>query len=155
MFNLVLILVGSAVLGASLYETWRLHITDQPSAQPATVASTVQLPVQSPQHYQLRKIQNARLFGEPPKVKQPVVPAVVPKTRLSLKLHGMVGSETPYLARALISIGNRPPRSYGIGEEVADTDAIIHQVEQDRVLLDRAGQIESLELDRIKLKTIN
>ena len=151
LFNMLLVIASLLVLAYVAYTVW-LNIAQEDDNQSSLMSPTIHsLPPQNNPSYQLPRILNAKLFGAPAKAKPVVVQAVVPKTQLSLQLHGMVGSDDPNLARALISIGGKLPRSFGVGEAITQTDATIHRIEKDQVLLDRGGQLERLTLNRKQL----
>ena len=151
MVSFTLVLLSLAALAAVGYDAWVLHFAPDRSSIPRNPAATVMhQPMTRPSH-QIGTIIRANWFGSVPAKARPVVQAVVPKTRLSLKLHGMVGSETPNLARALVSVGNKWPKSIGVGETVEGTEAKIYRIEEDQILLERNGKIESLSLNRAEL----
>ncbi len=147
--NSALVLSSLILLGYVSFQAWTAlfmkPVSDREGEPPLIFANRPQAQTDV---YQLQQILDAQLFGAPERVKPAIVQTLVPKTRLSLKLHGMVGSSDPLLARALISVGNKIPRSFGIGEKIPNTDASIHGVEKSRVLLDRKGNVERLGLDK-------
>jgi len=92
----------------------------------------------------------AALFGRITTVTAAVVaPPVSPEvseTRLALTLRGVLQSDDPALARALIDAAGQL-KAYGIGDEVAD-GARLEAIETERVLLRRGAALESLRLPR-------
>ncbi len=66
----------------------------------------------------------------------------------------MLSSTNSKYARALIRLNSSETRAYSIGEEIENTDAKIHSVEGQRVILERGGKYESLPMDRVKLNKI-
>jgi len=99
--------------------------------------------------FDVQKIINARLFHTDKVVKKKII---AKKTKLKLKLEGVISADDEGLSRAIIKSNNNKPLTYTIGEKIKGTNAKLHKVEQDHVLLDRAGVLESLELARKKLK---
>lgn len=152
LLNSALVLGSLALLGAVGYQVWQIHFVGNEQSPESLEGSVLAAkPSQPVAQYQLGKITSASLFGKEPVIKEIKKPVIVQKTRLALHLQGMVGSADPDLARALISVGNSPVRSYGLGDAILETDAKIDSIEQDRVLLDRDSRVESLELTRGKL----
>jgi len=119
-------------------------------------ASDVRVPEPVKNPYNVGEIVNAHIFGEKrrevvaaPKVEKP---KKVEKTRLRLKLLGLVSSSKDGMARALITAENGRLQSYGVGEQIENTDSSVHSIEEMRVLLDRDGRLESLEMTRPALQ---
>jgi general secretion pathway protein C len=75
-------------------------------------------------------------------------PVVAPDTRLRLRLVGLVAGDTPDQGRAIIAESNNPERLYGIGDSVAGGQVRLHQIQRDRVILERDGTYETLRLPR-------
>jgi len=119
-------------------------------------ASDVRVPEPVKNPYNVGEIVNAHIFGEKrrevvaaPKIEKP---KKVEKTRLRLKLLGLVSSSKDGMARALITAENGRLQSYGVGEQIENTDSSVHSIEEMRVLLDRDGRLESLEMTRPALQ---
>ncbi len=93
------------------------------------------------------KIGQHHLFGlfeikkPPPKIEA----AAAPETRLNLKLRGVFASQNKELARAIIADARGDDQSYAIGDQVPG-GAVLNDVFEDRVILDRNGQLETLKL---------
>jgi len=87
----------------------------------------------------------AHLFGTPAREPAAIV-MEAPETRLQLRLVGLIASANDRYARALIGVNSGDVNDYGIGEDIADTQARVRSVEPRRVLLDRDGAVESLYL---------
>ncbi len=95
-----------------------------------------------------RKINNYHLFGkyEPQKaVVAPVKPAVVPETRLNLKLRGVFASVDDNAARAIIADSRGDEDSYRLGAELPG-GAILNEIHADHVILEHNGRLETLKL---------
>lgn len=89
------------------------------------------------------------LFGEASQEPEQVVetPTNAPETNLSLTLRGIVAESTQDAGLALIADGRGENKLYRIGDTVPG-NAKLHAVEEDRVLLNRAGRIEALSLPK-------
>ncbi|WP_455219776.1 type II secretion system protein GspC [Kaarinaea lacus] len=94
------------------------------------------------------KIGNFNLFGkhEPKKaVVAPVKPAVVPETKLNLKLRGVFASKDKTAARAIIADARGDEDSYKIDSELPG-GARLSEIHADRVILEHNGRFETLKL---------
>ncbi len=153
--GIVLLLLAALVLAWVIYDLWQRGINLTQGAATRSPASTLSVPEPIRNPYSLGEIVNAHIFGEKrrevvakPKV---VEQKKVEKTRLRLRLLGLVSSSEDGMARALISAENGRLQSYGVGEQIENTDSSVHSIEEMRVLLDRDGRLESLEMARPKL----
>ena len=103
-------------------------------------------------------LSEAHLFGEPAvppadadaNAAAAVADADAPDTTLNLVLAGVVarepGSEP---GQAIILSGNREQKVYSVGDTIDGTNgARLHSVLADRVLLNRSGRLEALQLPR-------
>jgi len=100
--------------------------------------------------YDLRKITNSNFFRSPVKPKKRKI--IAKKTSLKLRLEGVVAADNNDYSRAVIRSNQKRAISYKIGDEIEGTNAELNSVEDNRVLLDRAGVIESLGLERKKIE---
>jgi len=114
--------------------------------------ANVNLPKAPP--VQMNQIIAAHLFGRAEQKKEPVQ-KVAPKTRLNLALTGVIASNDPRYARAIIASGSKPAKSYGIGDTLDKSDVKLHSIEADKVLLERNGKLESLAMVRNQLRGVN
>jgi general secretion pathway protein C len=93
------------------------------------------------------------LFGEKAKIVKPVVAEVdindAPKTRLNLKLVGVVASTDPQYSSVIIDNKGRQG-SYFIDSEIEGTDAVIVKIYQDRTILSVNGARQTLMLDGVE-----
>ena len=103
----------------------------------------------------IQQIIDAHVFGvepeapklEPVAVKtEPAMP--VPKTRLNIKLTGIIDSDSPENGIAMLEVDRGRTLVVSVGEKIGKTDAILHQVLPGEVLLDRGGTIESVKMVR-------
>jgi len=152
--GIVLLVLALLVLCWVLFDLWkRVSALADAGAGSAAVQAVAPPP---PPTYQVNQIVNAHIFGvkkkEAPKaVAQKPVQKKVEKTRLRLKLIGMVESSNENIARALIALENGKPQSYAIGDPIDRTDAKVHSVDDGKVIIDRDGRLESLEMVRPSL----
>lgn len=102
----------------------------------------------------IQTIVNAHLFGNY-SAEEPVAdldPVDAPDTRLSLELRGTIAANESEQALAIISEKGGDEHVYAIGDAVPG-NASLHSVHPDRVLLRRAGQLETLRLPRAEEST--
>jgi len=104
----------------------------------------------------LDEVINAHLFGVQPVAVKKVVeqPKVVnaPRTRLNLKLTGLVSSASEKYGYAMIEIKRGETSVIGVGKEIGKTGAKLHAIESNHILIDHRGKIEKLQLERDILK---
>lgn len=97
--------------------------------------------------FDLTAVRQSQLFGRY-QISHSSVPVVqnAPQTRLQLRLVGVVASRD--VQQGLAVIANRGKQAtYGVNENIAGTRAMLKAVLADRVILDNAGQDETLMLD--------
>lgn len=98
----------------------------------------------------LSALRNLNLFGVFTKAK-PVERVEVkdaPETKLNLVLVGTVAT-TDETAAAIIAY-NGKQETYGIGDKITGTRAVLESVSTDRVLIKQSGRLETLMLDGFK-----
>ncbi|WP_394172016.1 type II secretion system protein GspC [Thalassotalea litorea] len=69
-----------------------------------------------------------------------------PETRLNLTLTGLVASDDPSVAAAIIESQGKQ-ETYGVEDKIEGTRAILKRVRTDRVIIESAGRLETLMLD--------
>lgn len=98
----------------------------------------------------IASIQRLNLFGNaaaPVKVQEPVV-SDAPETKLNLTLTGVVASTESQSGAAIID--NRGTQAtYGIGDKVEGTNAIVREVFADRIIIRNGTRMETLMLDGV------
>ena len=105
------------------------------------------------------KLLALNVFGKVEKVKavQPKVkmdqPA--PKTRLNVTLTGLVADSADAVSPTSVAIieSKSAQNTYGIADKVDGTNAVVHQILIDRVILQVSGRFETLMLDGIEYST--
>ena len=100
--------------------------------------------------YNISSISNSDFFKTIAKAKPKKV--VAKKTSLKLKLEGIVSADNKEMSRAVIRSQQQKAISYEIGDSIKGTNAKLDSVEAYRVIINRAGVLESLELDRKKIE---
>lgn len=90
-----------------------------------------------------RQLIGWQLFGTPRQTAAPA-PVNAPPTRLNLHLGGIIYRDGGAPPLALIAVADQPQKVYRIGDTLAG--ARIQQIQPERVLLARAGHLETLEL---------
>ena len=101
----------------------------------------------------LSQVADAHIFGTVPPVAKPAVqvepePVEAPKTRLALKLTGVITSPLPDAGRAMIEIKRGETGVVRVGEEIGKTGATLHAVFKDHILIEHRGKRERLEIIR-------
>ncbi len=136
---------GCAMLIA--VELGRIAITALGSAPlqstQAPAAPSRSIPQQPP--VDVQAVADAHLFGVAG-ANANVDPNNAPVTAASLVLAGTIATDDPKRGVAIISDGG-PSKVYSVGQQIGG--ARVHSVYLDRVLLDRAGSLESLLLPRL------
>jgi len=140
----LLILVGSIALTSvqvhALYtDAQKKDLTENSQEQGIASSKSEQIPAKK-----THKVESFALFGE--FNSQPVineVPKDIPTTKLRLTLTGVSASNKDELARALIVGADKTTQSYKVGDTLPGS-ASLHKVYEDRVVLSRSGQLETL-----------
>lgn len=98
----------------------------------------------------VEQIVRARLFGQPGVPSAGATGAVnAPETSLNLTLKGIFASANTRSSRALIAEPSGKEKPYAVGDDVPG-GAVLHSIEEDRVILERSGRYETLNLERNK-----
>ncbi len=96
----------------------------------------------------VQSIINAHLFGEASPAEQAAGdPADAPETNLSLVLAGTIAASDPKSGFGIIGESATTAKLFSVGDSVPG-GARLHAVYGDRVILERAGQLEALLLPR-------
>lgn len=112
------------------------------STGPAT--GSLQAPGNAPDN-DINQLIALHLFGIPNAPQQTEMAAIdAPETRLNLVLRGVIAAQAAELSRAIIASGNEESL-YAIGASVPG-GASIHAILPEKVILRRAGQLETLTL---------
>ncbi len=90
------------------------------------------------------------LGDDMPKIAKPVAKPKVdnaPKTKLDLKLLGIIYDSNPAASYVIIKSGNNEQKLFRVGDKITE-NAKIHDISQTKVTLDRNGKFESLDLKK-------
>jgi general secretion pathway protein C len=145
-----LILVVLIALSAARM-TWQVYAFSQ---EPATIKPAGAAPSTRKQESSgaLAKVADLHLFGEAkPEVVAVAAPIKAPETRLKLQLNGVFSSDSPASSMAIIAEQGKKGMTYFKGDKVPG-NASLHEIYQDRVILSRAGKLETLSLKRPEAK---
>ena len=94
------------------------------------------------------KPRNLYLMGRPKPVPEKVVEVEpLTETRLNFVLRGVFASQGSQLGGAVIDIGSKEPGFFQIGDLIAE-DITLVAVQDDGVVIDRAGKREKLSFDK-------
>ena len=147
MFIITLLLVYIAYLSAKI--TW-LAV---PTSSFAT-NQTKRVDAKSPTNYNvdINAIQKLNLFGhydEQPVAKvDEVISEEAPETSLNLTLKGVVASTDINTAAAIVENSGKQ-ETYGIGDNIKGTRAVLERVYNDRILIKISGRLETLMIEGI------
>ena len=142
-----------AILAAQLARiTWALVPGASPDAPvPVFNPDTRAPPSESPE-VDIQSIIDANLFGEYVEaLPEPVVMDIAdaPETTLDLVLKATVSAAREHLVGAAVIASAGVERTYTVSEEIDGTGgAVLYAVHSDRVILDLAGQLQTLRLPR-------
>lgn len=141
----VLIAQGAAQL------TWSLWPTRHEAAPPLAAAGAAAGGASGGSR-DLAQVASLHLFGQ--QASEPAqkskAPIDAPETQLNLTLTGILYSEDPDAARAIISSPRSPEQFYRVGQQVPG-GATLDAVYKDRVILLRNGRHETLKLPEERL----
>ena len=142
----VLLVVVLAQAAASLL--WKLIPEPADALWQAPAPSSAVMPTQA-QGPNAELIANAHLFGEFQATVDPALSelSAAPDTRLDLSLLGILAATAERGSRALIGSSNGEEKPYSIGDDVV-RGVSLQAIFPDRVILSRAGQLETLRLNK-------
>jgi len=130
--------------------TWALVPGTSPDATLPVVNHDMRAPLAEFPEVDIQSIIEAHLFGEYVEaLAEPAAPdiAEVPETTLDLVLKATVSEARKHLLGAAVIASAGVERTYTVGEEIEGTGgAVLHAIHSDRVILDHAGQLQTLRL---------
>ncbi|MCP3662589.1 MAG: hypothetical protein GY696_08860 [Gammaproteobacteria bacterium] len=148
--------VAAVVLGVTLYPVVLLLIDDKSAVNPINANQTPYTHPVGDAQQDYAKIADWHLFGKAPLATTQEKPEKVrieaPKTRLKLKLLGVLASSSEDQSHAIIAEPGKPHKTYRVGDTLPG-DAMLLTVESDRVILKRNNRHESLLLSKPKSVT--
>lgn len=148
--RLVEIVLVVLLAQAAAHLVWKLMPVPEdagwkaPTTNPIGVAALA-----APQGPNVELIAAAHLFGEYQAPADPVLSelSAAPDTRLDLTLLGILSATAERGSRALIGSSNGVEKPYAVGDDVVRGVAL-QAIFPDRVILSRAGQLETLRLNK-------
>lgn len=130
--------------------TWALVPGASPGATLPVVNHEMRAPLPESPEADIQSIIEAHLFGEYVEaLPQPEAPdiAEAPETTLDLVLKATVSEAREHLLGAAVIASAGVERTYTVGEEIESTGgALLQAIHSDRVILDHAGQLQTLRL---------
>ncbi len=151
----LLLVVWMAVLLAEL--TWTLLPAPASQPVPAAVAMPARSTTASAPSRVMADVSALHLFGKAddmPVVARKPRPKTLKVTRLNLELRGVLASDEPAVARAIIAEPAKAQQAYAVGQTVPG-GAILHEIHADHVVLNRSGEFEILRLPKERLDNDN
>jgi len=151
---LILIALMILLLTSSLAEfTWMLFSVDSNVSSSRPAQQFARQAIRNSQAARLRDVANLHLFGEadvtaPQNASGAEIDA--PKTNLRLTLKGLLAVSNPAHAIAIIADERGKEKYYTTGA-ILPGNAKLHTIYVDRVILSRAGRLETLALPKTKL----
>jgi general secretion pathway protein C len=109
--------------------------------------------------FSINLLTSLNLFGDHQAVAEAFVPVIVtvteaPETNLNLILTATVAEDAIGKGSAIIAIAGEQS-TYGIGDKITKTTALVHQVFTDRVILQVGNRHETLMLDGVEYNSQN
>tara|TARA_R110000787_G_scaffold20790_36_gene61984 strand:- start:906 stop:1835 length:930 start_codon:yes stop_codon:yes gene_type:complete len=146
----LVILIGSALARLA----WQFVPAPEAEALPASGLQTsgaTPASADAGNRQAIARIVAANLFGkfEAPKTEAPQDIEDAPDTRLNLTLFGILAATAERGSRALISSPQIDGKPYAIGDDV-DKGVRLQAIFPDRVILARAGQLETLRMQKLE-----
>ena len=155
--TLIVVLLALYLLAFAAELVWRIIPEPQSDAQNTVAAASRNTPSRNANSSaNISALQRLNLFGKVQQAVQPVVEAVsdAPETRLNLVLTGVVSSSTPENGAAIIEHRGSQD-TYGVGEKIEGTNAVLRLVQEDRVIIRNGSRDETLMLEGIDYAQAN
>jgi len=132
--------------------SWQLLPLTEDDAAPPTGAHSVQVTDNGDTAVDLDRLVALSFFGDPDPEDDrdqeiDLADVDAPETQLNLELRGVLATEIPDMARAIIASGRGDDKSYKVGDNI-ESGASLRAVYSDRVILERGGELETLRLPR-------
>ena len=132
--------------------TWSLFTPNQEIKSANIQIKNQAVAIKQATNTSLANISRYHLFGDAkksaPVIQQKVIDA--PETRLRLDLKGVFASTNANQALAIISSSKGKDKTYHVGDKITG-GVLLHAVYEDRVILKRNGQLETLRLPKPKV----
>jgi len=160
LMNWSAIAISLSLLALVSYQLYMRHLVPQ-AADKTYQFDDLPGEVQAPVTADIDAIINRHMFGEVPievaRVEPTIVraePKLAPKTRLNIKLTGVIVGTTSENGMAMMEVDRGRTVVVAVGEKIDKTDAVLHQVLPGEILIDRDGTIESVKMVRKSLNIV-
>jgi len=154
LLNWSAIAIALSLMALVSYQLYLRHFVQQTTSlsyQFDDLPSSVEAPVTA----NIDEIIKQHVFGVVPEIvetREPeavkVAPKPAPKTRLNIKLTGIIHGSTAQSCMAMLEVDRGRTLVVVVGEKIDKTDAVLHQVLPGEILIDRDGTIESVKMVR-------
>ena len=128
------------VLGNGLYRIYDTY-KDRKAAKQSTVV--INRP-STKSDYSIDTVIRTKLFGDQKKVEVVKRVEKAPETKLDLAIQGLLSASNETIARAIISVKKKKGELYKVGDDIKGANAVLEEIREDGVLLNRNGIIENL-----------
>lgn len=153
---LIVMLLSLYLIAFAAKLTWQL-IPKPETALTGPVSSTNTQTSQSTSRIDISPLTKLNLFGNPeakPIVAVSTAVTDAPETKLNLTLTGVVSSADPKVGAAIVE-NNGKQNTYGVGDKIDGTNAILDELYIDRVIIRNSLSRETLMLDGIDYDEAN
>jgi general secretion pathway protein C len=131
--------------------TWRLVPVAEEQGSRQTVAGSIAGDTGNGDSVDIDRLIGMSVFGDPdPQDEQnslDLAEVEAPDTQLNLELRGVLATDIPEMAMAIIASGRGEDKRYRVGDRIG-SGASLRAVYSDRVILERGGDLETLRLPR-------
>lgn len=145
----LLLLVSVLVLIASLAKMLSTLLEDKATFDTNQIVAPIISNAAPIQKINFDNISRWHLFGTAPPKRSPVRKKMItaPKTRLSLKLIGIIHRESPLESFAIIQMNNGEQKQFTVGDKITGNTEL-SQIGSEAITLLRAGKYESLDMPK-------
>ncbi|TDF36436.1 type II secretion system protein GspC [Alteromonadaceae bacterium M269] len=149
---LIVILLSLYLLAFAAELTWRMLPAPENNSSAAVATGPASArQSNSPARVNIQSLMNLKLFGDPVVVTEVVEePTIIdaPETTLNLTLTGVVSSSATDDGAAIVESQGKQ-NTYGVGEKIDGTNAIVKEVYNDRLILKNGPRHETLMLEGV------
>lgn len=131
--------------------TWRLVPMAEEQGSRQTTAGSIAGDRSNGESVDLDRLIGMSVFGDPDpedaRDSLDLAEVEAPDTQLNLELRGVLATDIPDMAMAIIASGRGEDKRYRVGDRIG-SGASLRAVYSDRVILERGGDLETLRLPR-------
>lgn len=152
----IVILLSLYLLSFAAQLTWRFIPQAEITLADQTLNNSA-LNTQNTSRLDISPLLKLNLFGDPAQRPVKVVETEIteaPETQLNLTLTGVVSSTDPKVGAAIVE-NNGKQNTYGVGDKIDGTNAILDELYVDRVIIKNSLSRETLMLDGIDFNEAN